>query len=116
MSCNRTQSHVKIDEIGLECLLPNWFSSVGKSTLASADRQGGNQFLPGLERRQLGGARAVQHRAGDWCVIELYPFLNFSQEQAAAAHVAAPDEIDRKHQSRTEDRKEHVDVLRRRNA
>jgi hypothetical protein len=39
-----------------------------------------------------------------------------TQQQTAAAHVSASDEVDRKHEPLTENLEQHVDVFRRRDA
>ena len=70
-------------------------------------------FLPSAslcprKRRQLGRARAVQRRAGDWHVRELDAVARVAEHQPAAAHVAAADEVDREQQPVAEDRRQHL--------
>ena len=68
------------------------------------------------ERSELRRPRAVEHRAGDREVVELDAVAGVAQQQAAARHVAAADEGDRKLQALAEDVAEHRHVLRRRDA
>lgn len=53
----------------------------------------------------------MSDRTGDAHVVELTARVYGAQHQPAAAHVAAPDEMDREHQSIAENGEQQVDVL-----
>src|SRR5438093_12784312 len=63
-----------------------------------------------VQRRQLRRPRAVAHGAANRNVVELHAFARLPQQQAAAAHVAAPDEVDREPEAVAEDREQEVDI------
>ena len=58
----------------------------------------------------------MEHGAANRNVVELHAFARLPQQQAAAAHVAAPDEVDREPEAVAEDREQDVDILGRRDA
>ena len=58
----------------------------------------------------------MAHSPCDRSVRELDALLDPAKEQTAPAHVAAPDELERKLQARAEDVEQDVDIFRRRNA
>src|SRR5262245_149120 len=60
------------------------------------------------KRRQLGRTLAVEHCAEHGHVIQLDAVARVTQQQSAAAHVAASDERDRKSQPLAEDRRQDV--------
>src|SRR5687768_14845991 len=60
---------------------------------------------------ELRRTSSSSHRSGDRDVVELGPLAGAAQEQPAAAHVAAPDEIGGKEEPLAERVEEDVDVL-----
>ena len=55
----------------------------------------------------------MEHGARDRTVVELDAFRGLAQQQPAAAHVTAADEVGGKLQALAENCEQHVDVLRR---
>ena len=103
-------------EVGEPDLLP----SDGEDDVVLIAREiacSGRLSRRGMSGGELRRPRAVPHRAGDRHVVELDAVGRVPQQQAAAAHVAAADEVDRKHAAASPKIcEQHVDVLRRRDA
>ena len=70
----------------------------------------------GREPRQLRRARAAALGAVDRAIVELDALARGAQQQPAATHVAAAHEVAGEEQRPAEHRRQHVDVLRRRDA
>src|SRR5687767_10901564 len=64
-----------------------------------------------LQRFQLRRTLPMAHGTGDGRVDELAAGGDAPQHQAAAAHVAAADELGREHKALAEDRQQQIDVL-----